>query len=84
MAAGTPVITSNVSSLPEVVGDAAVLIDPLDAGSIAGAMARVIGDSALRDDLIRRGHERVKAFSWQRSVTRVRDVYQELERPRRG
>jgi glycosyltransferase involved in cell wall biosynthesis len=84
MAARTPVITSNVSSLPEVVGDAAVLIDPLDAGSIAGAMARVIGDSALRDDLIRRGHERVKAFSWQRSLTRARDDYQEPARPRLG
>lgn len=78
MAAGTPVITSNVSSLPEVVGDAAVLIDPLDAGAIAGAMARVIGDPQLRADLIRRGHERVQAFSWQRSATRVRDVYNEV------
>jgi glycosyltransferase involved in cell wall biosynthesis len=78
MAAGTPVITSNVSSLPEVVGDAAVLIDPLDADAIADAMARVIGDPNLRADLIRRGHERVNAFSWRRSVTRVRDVYEEL------
>lgn len=78
MAAGTPVITSNVSSLPEVVGDAAILIDPLDTGAIAAAMARVIGDSELRADLVRRGHERVKAFSWERSVTRIRDVYLEL------
>ena len=51
MAAGTPVITSNVSSLPEVVGDAALLIDPMDAGAIADAMARVLGDAALRADL---------------------------------
>ena len=84
MAAGAPVITSNVSSLPEVVGDAAVLIDPMDAHSIANAMARVIGDEALRADLIRRGHERVHAFSWRRSVTRVREVYQELAGPQRG
>ena len=68
MAAGTPVITSNVSSLPEVVGDAALLIDPMDAGAIADAMARVLGDAALRAELVRRGHERVKAFSWERSV----------------
>ena len=71
MAAGTPVITSNVSSLPEVVGDAALLIDPMDAGAIADAMARVLGDAALRAELIRRGRERVKAFSWDRSVARV-------------
>jgi glycosyltransferase involved in cell wall biosynthesis len=78
MAAGAPVITSNVSSLPEVVDEAAVLIDPTDAGSIAAAMARVLGDADLRAELIRRGHERVKAFSWRRSVARVRQVYEEL------
>lgn len=78
MAAGAPVITSNVSSLPEVVGDAAVLIDPLDASSIADAMARVIGDSALRADLVQRGHERVLAFSWERSVSRIQQVYRDL------
>ena len=78
MALGAPVITSNVSSLPEVVGDAAVLIDPTDAGALADAMARVLGDDALRAELIRRGHERVRAFSWTRSVARVREVYHEL------
>jgi glycosyltransferase involved in cell wall biosynthesis len=80
MAAGTPVITSNVSSLPEVVGDAAILIDPLDVDALAGAMARVIGDPSLRASLVARGHERVKAFSWERSVTRIRDVYGEVAR----
>jgi alpha-1,3-rhamnosyl/mannosyltransferase len=80
MAAGAPVITSNVSSLPEVVGDAAILIDPMDSGAIANAMGRVLGDPALRDDLIRRGRQRVKAFSWERSVARVRQVYGELAR----
>jgi glycosyltransferase involved in cell wall biosynthesis len=78
MALGTPVITSNVSSLPEVVGDAAVLIDPTDATAIAGAMARVLGDEALRTELTRRGLERVAAFSWTRSVARVREVYHEM------
>lgn len=80
MAAGTPVITSNVSSLPEVVGDAALLIDPMDAGAIADAMARVLREPALREDLARRGHARVKAFSWERSVARIRQVYGELVR----
>jgi glycosyltransferase involved in cell wall biosynthesis len=78
MAAGTPVITSNVSSLPEVVGDAALLVDPMDAGAIADAMARVLADAALRRDLIRRGQERVHAFSWERSVARIRQVYGEV------
>jgi glycosyltransferase involved in cell wall biosynthesis len=78
MAAGTPVITSNVSSLPEVVGEAAVLIDPIDSGAIADAMARVLGDEALRTILVCRGRERVKAFSWKRSVARIREVYAEL------
>lgn len=83
MAAGAPVVTSNVSSLPEVVGDAALLIDPMDAGAIADATASVLRDSALRDELIRRGHARVEAFSWQRSVTRIQEVYAELgNRPR--
>jgi glycosyltransferase involved in cell wall biosynthesis len=78
MAAGAPVITSNVSSLPEVVGDAALLIDPLDAGAIASAMARVLDDPALRADLICRGHQRVKAFSWATSAARIRRVYEEV------
>ena len=80
MAAGAPVITSNVSSLPEVVGDAALLIDPLNPAAIADAMARVLGDPALSADLTRRGRERVNAFSWERSVARVREVYAELIR----
>ena len=78
MASGTPVITSNVSSLPEVVGDAALLIDPTSPDAIAAAMTRVLEEPELRADLIRRGHERVKAFSWARSVARTREVYTEV------
>ena len=78
MAAGAPVITSNVSSLPEVVGDAALLINPLDENAIADAMCRVLGDAALRTELVRRGHERVKAFSWERAAARTYQVYAEL------
>jgi glycosyltransferase involved in cell wall biosynthesis len=78
MASGTPVITSNVSSLPEVVDDAALLIDPMDSAAIADAMRRVLEEPALRADLVRRGCERVKAFSWERSVARVRQVYREV------
>ncbi len=78
MAAGAPVVTSNVSSLPEVVDDAALLVDPMDAGAIADAMARVLADAGLRAELRARGLERVKAFSWQRSVERIRAVYTEV------
>lgn len=78
MAAGTPVITSNVSSLPEVVGDAALLIDPYEPGEIAAAMRRVLTEPELRDDLRARGLARVKQFSWDRSVRRVREIYGEV------
>ena len=78
MASGTPVITSNVSSLPEVVGDAAMLIDPYEPDAIAGAMRRVMLDDRLRDDMRERGLARVRDFSWERSVRRVREIYDEV------
>ena len=78
MSSGTPVVTSNLSSLPEVVGDAALLIDPYDPQAIADAMRRVLTEPALRDDLRRRGFERVRHFSWERSVARVRQIYDEV------
>jgi len=78
MASGTPVITSNVSSLPEVVGDAALLIDPYESGEIANAIRRVLTEPALASDLRQRGLARVKEFSWERSVTRVREIYEEV------
>jgi len=78
MASGTAVITSNVSSLPEVVGDAALLIDPLDPAALASAMCRVLGDEVLRQDLVRRGHERIHAFSWERAAAATRDVYRQV------
>ena len=78
MASGTPVVTSNVSSLPEVVGDAALLIDPLDAADIAHAIRRVLMEPALAADLRQRGLARVTHFSWERSVARVREIYQEV------
>ena len=80
MASGTPVITSNTSSLPEVVGDAALLIDPLDADAIADAMVRVLTDEALRTELVRRGFERVKQFSWDVSVRRTHQIYMDVAR----
>lgn len=78
MASGTPVVTSNLSSLPEVVGDAALLIDPYDPLSIAEGMRQVLTDEALRDRLIANGLARVRTFSWETSVRRVREIYGEV------
>jgi glycosyltransferase involved in cell wall biosynthesis len=76
MASGTPVVTSNVSSLPEVAGDAAVLVDPYDVDSIVDGLRRVLSDPALAADLRRKGLERAREFSWERSVTKTRQVYE--------
>ncbi len=84
MAAGTPVVTSNVSSLPEVVGDAALLIDPTSPPSIADALARVLTDPPLRADLVRRGLARAATFSWAQSAARVHEVYREACRTAHG
>jgi glycosyltransferase involved in cell wall biosynthesis len=78
MASGTPVVTSNVSSLPEVTGDAAVLVDPHDAGSIGNGIRRVLSDPALAADMRRRGLIRAREFSWERSVARTLEVYQKV------
>jgi glycosyltransferase involved in cell wall biosynthesis len=80
MASGTPVVTSNVSSLPEVTGDAALLVDPMRAESIADAMRRVLTDPALAADLSARGIERSRTFSWERSAARIREIYLEVAR----
>lgn len=64
MAAGVPVLTSDRSALPEVAGDDAILVDPLDVDAIAGGLARLLGDDALRADLARRGRARAAAYPW--------------------
>lgn len=80
MASGTPVVTSNVSSLPEVAGDAALLVDPTSPDAIADAMRRVITDPALAADLRTRGLARAREFSWERSVRQIRDIYADVAR----
>jgi len=64
MACGTPVVTSNVTSLPEVAGDAAIIVNPYDIESIACGIQRVVEDSSLRAELRRKGLERASQFSW--------------------
>ena len=78
MASGTPVVASNQSSLPEVTGDAAVLVDPYDVASIVDGMRRVLCDPTLAADLRRRGPERAREFSWSRSVAQTRTVYEQV------
>ncbi len=78
MASGAPVVTSNVSSLPEVAGDAAVLVDPYDVDSIVDGIRRVLTDPALADELRRKGPVRAREFSWERSVARTRDLYHQV------
>ncbi|MBI2953512.1 MAG: glycosyltransferase family 4 protein [Chloroflexi bacterium] len=74
MACGTPVIASNVSSLPEVVGDAGLLVDPQDVIAVSSAMTRLATDSSFRNELSGRGIERAHLFSWRQSAAATLDV----------
>ena len=75
MANLTPVVTSNLSSMPEVVGDAALLVDPYDSHSIAEGLGRALTDETLRADLVARGRRRAAAFSWREAAARTLEVY---------
>jgi glycosyltransferase involved in cell wall biosynthesis len=68
MATGTPVLTSNLTSLPEVVGDAAITVDPYDEEAIAAALQRIIDDSEIRRCLSQKGMARVVQFSWDKAA----------------
>jgi glycosyltransferase involved in cell wall biosynthesis len=78
MACGTPVITSNVSSLPEVAGDAAIMIDPYDIDALNHALQQLLDDQALYQTLIKKGLERARLFSWDNSARQLRDIYTQL------
>jgi glycosyltransferase involved in cell wall biosynthesis len=75
---GVPVITSNVSSLPEVAGDAAVYVDPYSSRSIAEAMVALCGDAGLRERLVRSGLERNRLFTWKKTAEKTLEVYRKL------
>jgi glycosyltransferase involved in cell wall biosynthesis len=75
MANGTPVITSKISSLPEVVGDAALTVDPYSTEEIALAMKTLFGDAELRARLSARGRERAAFFSWEKAVAQIHSAY---------
>ena len=75
MQCGVPVITSNTSSLPEVVGDAGITVSPTDADALCQAMATVFRDTELRQDLARRARERAATFSWARCASETLQAY---------
>lgn len=80
MACGIPVVASNASSIPEVVGDAALLFDPYNVDEMAAAMYRALTDEQLRIELRQKGFECVKLFSWERAAKETLSVYEEVYR----
>ncbi|SME88223.1 glycosyltransferase family 4 protein [Pseudobacteriovorax antillogorgiicola] len=78
MASGSPVVTSNTSSLPEVVGDAALLVSPYDIDQIAATLARVIRSPQLQENLRQLGQEQVRKFNWYRVARNILGVYYEV------
>ena len=78
MACGCPVVTSNTSSLPEVVGEAGIMADPYDTDSLFKAMRQVLTDDKLRDDMVRKGLEQAKKFSWEKAAEQTLEVYNKV------
>lgn len=76
MACGAPVITSNTTALPEVVGEAGLMVSPYDVDAIAEAMLKLIGDSELQSTLKQKGIERARAYTWRRTAELTRQVLQ--------
>ncbi|MCS6889901.1 MAG: glycosyltransferase family 4 protein, partial [Chloroflexus sp.] len=76
MACGTPVITSNTSSLPEVVGDAGLMVSPSDTAALAEAIRRLLTDAELRAELRQRGLARARRFSWAETAAKTLAAYQ--------
>jgi glycosyltransferase involved in cell wall biosynthesis len=80
MASGVPVVASNKSSIPEVVGEAGVLFDPLNAHDIADSMIRVLTDTGLYKSMIEKGFKQVKSFSWMKMAISTLEIYKETAR----
>jgi glycosyltransferase involved in cell wall biosynthesis len=78
MAHGTPVVTSNTSSLPEVAGNAALLVNPENVFEIRRGLQRALLDPALRERMKQRGYEQAQRFSWTTSVSRILEIYHEV------
>jgi glycosyltransferase involved in cell wall biosynthesis len=78
MTLGCPVIASNATSIPEVAGDAAILLSPDDVRGWVGAMTKVLEDDHLRTDLITKGRQRAREFSWETSTSRLIEAYERV------
>lgn len=78
MQCGTPVITGNLTSLPEVVGDAGIMVDPFDVGAIANAMKSLLSDADLRKSLSEKGIERAKKFSWTDAARQTLKIFEKV------
>ncbi len=78
MGCGTPVITSNVSSMPEVAGNAAVLVSPTDAAELSAALESVLGDEGKRGEMRKKGFARASSFSWERCAKETLEVYRKV------
>ncbi len=78
LACGAPVLTSNCSSLPEAVGDAALLVDPHDIHAIAEGLQRLLEDEQIRADLRQRGYKQAQRYTWEHAATRMLAIYQQL------
>ena len=78
LASETPVVASNVSSLPEVLGNAAIFVNPYEADMIADGIVTALEDSDVITDLKEKGRIRVNRFSWNQSVKKVKEIYQEV------
>lgn len=83
MSFGVPVLTSNISSLPEVAGGAAILVDPLDVGSIVAGLTQALTNKTMHAALSANAKERAELFSWDNAATEVREVFQEAVEERR-
>ncbi len=79
MQQGTPVITSNISSMPEVAGEAGYLVDPYRVDEIVTGMRKILSDRKLRDELISAGYEQVQKFSWEKCARETLNVYRNIE-----
>lgn len=78
MACGVPVITSNTSSMPEIAGDAALLVDPFDVKELTGALQRLAGNEELQQQLREKGLERARQFTWKASAEKLLSIYESL------
>lgn len=81
MACGVPVVCSDVSSLPEVAGNAALLVDPLDTDELAAAMARALGEADLRQEMIAKGFAQAAHFTWEKAARQLADTFDVLGQP---